>query len=632
MKLRKILFVAIISLLLVACNMNLAQDVTPPPGYVAHTPAPTHGPVFPAQAPDIQNGAAIYAEKCAACHGETGLGDGPQGQQLPVSVPPLAVPELAWKAAPADWFLTVTLGNIDNFMPPFASLNDQERWGVVAYAQSLSSTPEQISQGEQLFNDNCASCPIDFFTNQEKMAALSTDNLVSLLADGGEGLPALGNSFSQEELAAIAAYLRTLTFPASVASTDPALPTESPEPTQTEVPVTEVSVIEAPTTDGTPTEGEQAGPSTEEPAEEAGIGTVSGKLVNGSRGDVPSELTVTLLGFDHAMDAGGTPIEVVNETVETDETGAYLFEEIEISEGRIFLTETTFQGITFQSEMTFSEAGMTELAFPDLMLYESTTENGGLVIEQLHVSFNTADEGGLQIFELFTISNLSDKAYVFTTDGTSLPFIPLPKDAVNIGLELSQDSAPIMTTEDGFAIPPSEDFYSIIAFFSMPYEKELTMSQPLALPVSSMVVIVPEGIKVKASQLIDEGVQETETGHNVRMYSGGSLSAGTAFEIELSGKIKPTASSAIDTDNQQTLLIGAGVFGVVLIMAGIWMFLRDRSVDEDDFEGDENEFETADEVMDAIIALDDLHRAKNIPDETYQKRRAELKDRLKELA
>jgi len=34
-------------------------------------------------------------------------------------------------------------------------------------------------------------------------------------------------------------------------------------------------------------------------------------------------------------------------------------------------------------------------------------------------------------------------------------------------------------------------------------------------------------------------------------------------------------------------------------------------------------------VMDAIIALDDQHRAKKISDEAYQKRRAELKDILK---
>jgi hypothetical protein len=58
---------------------------------------------------------------------------------------------------------------------------------------------------------------------------------------------------------------------------------------------------------------------------------------------------------------------------------------------------------------------------------------------------------------------------------------------------------------------------------------------------------------------------------------------------------------------------------------------------EEEEEGDEeedeeeNEFESSEDVMDAIIALDDLYRAKKISDEAYQKRRAELKDILKEM-
>ena len=35
--------------------------------------------------------------------------------------------------------------------------------------------------------------------------------------------------------------------------------------------------------------------------------------------------------------------------------------------------------------------------------------------------------------------------------------------------------------------------------------------------------------------------------------------------------------------------------------------------------------------MDAIIALDDLYRAGDLPEEAYQQRRAELKAKLKEL-
>jgi mono/diheme cytochrome c family protein len=623
MKFRSILFIAIIALFLAACNMTLAEDVTPPPGAVQPAPAqPTMGPVFPAQAPNLEVGATIYVEKCAPCHGENGMGDGPQAEQLPVPVAALGQPEVAAQASPADWYQVVTLGNMDNFMPPFSSLSDQERWDVVAYAQSLSRTPEQISAGKDLFDEYCADCPTDLFSDQEEMATLSTNELVSLLSEGGEGLPALGESLSDDELVAVADYLQTLTLDASSLAAEPASATEAE------------SSESAPAA-GTPTGGEQAETTPEAASVVTVTGQVSGTLVNGSGGDIPAGASVTLHGFDHAASASGTPEEVVTETTTTDANGAFTFEDVDLAEGRIFLVEASYKDVVFQSDLAVSEAGANELTIPAVTVYDNTTDSGGLVVEQLHISFDMVVEGGVQVFELFTISNLSDKAYVFATDGTSLPFVHLPEGATDVGLQLSQDSAPLMPTEGGnFAIPPSEDFYSIIAFFSMPYDRSLDLKQTVDLPVSSALVIVPEGIKVKSDQLTDQGIQQTQQGFNVQMYSTDSMSAGTPLEIALSGRVN--AAGAATVDSRQTLLIGAGTFGVILILAGVWMFLRDREeVDEDDFEDvdeEEEEFETPEEVMDAIIALDDLHRAKKIPDEAYQLRREELKERLKELA
>lgn len=639
MKFRIAIFLVLIpAALLTACNMTLAQDITPPPGAVQQAQAqPTRGAVFPAQVPDLQNGAAIYGQECAPCHGSSGLGDGPMSEQLTsqnITVPALGSPERADFATPANWFLTVTLGNMQNFMPPFANkLSDQERWDVVAYAHSLSTTSEQISQGKQLFNENCANCPTGLFTDQERMAALSRNELVNILADGREGLPALGNMLSQDELHAVAIYLRTLTFGATSLAAGPASATATAVPAQSESPSPEAIGAESPTAEGTPGGTQQAEVTPEASLVPNGFGSVSGVLVNGSGGDVPAGATVTLHGFDHSTDPNTLPEEVVTRTMETDSSGAFTFEDVAYPGGRVFLAEANYQGISFQSELVISEPGVTELSIPEIMVYDSTPDSGGLVVEQLHVSFDMAVEGGVQVFELFTISNTTNKAYVFATDGTSLPFMPLPENATNVGLELSQDSALLLPTDNGdLAIPPSEKYYSIIAFFTMPYDKSLELTQPLALPVSSALVIVPEGIKVKGDQLTDEGIQQTQQGYNVQMYSASGLSAGSPLEFTLSGNVKSAATSV---DNRKTLLLGAGAFGVVLILAGVWMFLRDRGKqDEDDSEAVEEsevEFETAEEIMDAIIALDDLHRAKKIPDEAYQVRREELKARLKEF-
>src|SRR5512144_3127209 len=108
MKLRIPLLLTAATIILTACNFTLAEDVTPPPNYVPPTPAPTMGPLFPAQAPSTENGASIFAEKCAPCHGATGLGDGEQGIQLGVPVAALGLPEVARAASPAQWYTVVT--------------------------------------------------------------------------------------------------------------------------------------------------------------------------------------------------------------------------------------------------------------------------------------------------------------------------------------------------------------------------------------------------------------------------------------------------------------------------------------------------------------------------------------------
>ena len=157
MKLRSLFILAIFAVLLSACNFTLAADVTPPPGYVSPTLLPPLAQ-YPANPPDVKNGQTIYIEKCAPCHGMTGLGDGPQGKQLPITVAAIGLPDFARKALPSAWYKQVTMGNIERYMPPCASLSDQERWNVAAYALTLHTTPVQITKGKSLFEAKCADC------------------------------------------------------------------------------------------------------------------------------------------------------------------------------------------------------------------------------------------------------------------------------------------------------------------------------------------------------------------------------------------------------------------------------------------------------------------------------------------
>ncbi len=175
-------------------------------------------------------------EKCAPCHGATGLGDGQQGSQLSVPVPGLGLPEIASAARPDAWFSIVKQGRIERFMPPFSgSLNDQQIWNVVAYAFTLSTRPEQIATGKTLFAANCAQCHGETganiananFTNQAYMASRSLADFTRAIRNGAQGMPAFSD-LSDAEALALSAYLRTLSFAQSQAAATP--PTATPQP------------------------------------------------------------------------------------------------------------------------------------------------------------------------------------------------------------------------------------------------------------------------------------------------------------------------------------------------------------------------------------------------------------------
>jgi mono/diheme cytochrome c family protein len=624
MRLRTAFFFILTTLLLAGCNFTLAADITPPPDYVPPAPLPTLGPLYPAESPDVQNGQSIYIEKCQPCHGDTGLGDGQQGKQLPVPVAALGLPQTARKASPARWFTVVSQGNIERYMPPFTSLSEQERWDVVAFALSMHISPEVLEQGKALFESKCAGCPTDPFTDQTRMSALSEDDLVKLVRAGGEGVTAFGADLGDDEAYALAAYLRALSF--SVPA--PATPTAAPA---TETPAV-VTGSETPAAEATPLEGTPGAEATATAAVSVeGVGTVTGTVSNPGSASLPSGAAVTLRGYDHAQDSSG-PKETLTLEGDLAADGTFAFENVELLAGRILLAEMEYQGVTYQSQVKTLDGTETGVALDPIMVYESNEDFSGLSLDQLHVAFDFGTGETMQVFEIYSFSNKTDQAIIIKTDGSEVPFIAIPQGAEDVGFEAGQDTAPFSPAKEGIALVPSEKPYSLIAFFSLPYNSKGTpVIQPLLLKTDSLSVFVPEGLKLRSDDLTDAGVQDM-SGTKFHMYSGQDLAADSTVTFSLSGK--PDLTVETTASSRQTLIYGAGALGLVLIGVGVWLYLRDRKKNSDDLgssEEDEDEFEDADSVLDAILALDDLHRAKKIPDEAYQARRAELKEQLRDL-
>jgi mono/diheme cytochrome c family protein len=79
-------------------------------------------------------GKKIYVGQCAACHGETGKGDGPDAAGK--NVPDWSQQERLSKLSAQEMETVVAKGS--KSMSAFADLSQDERWAVVAYVRSLT--------------------------------------------------------------------------------------------------------------------------------------------------------------------------------------------------------------------------------------------------------------------------------------------------------------------------------------------------------------------------------------------------------------------------------------------------------------------------------------------------------------
>jgi mono/diheme cytochrome c family protein len=632
--------IPLLFLLLTACDSSLAEDIVPPEGaqqqpVMQSTTVTISGPFYPMVPPDPAQGALAYAEKCTPCHGEQGLGDGPLSSRSAVPVAAIGTSEIARAGLPSEWYQLIAEGDLERGMPPFNSLTDRQKWDVIAYVYQLSATDESLALGESLYAENCARChgdtgqadgsdaaglstdPIDF-TDQERMAELSAEMMAQTISNGIDDLMPAFDSLSQDELWALTDYLRALSFAgdagelAQAAVASPTSPTTAEETTQETPQPAAGATAAAPTTF---------------------LGNVSVELVNASGGDLPTSVPVTLYAFDN--------MEITfSETLTTSLDGTYLFQDIEMQPGRAFIAGADYDGGTYGSDVFVAEEGMDELAF-QVMLYDSSTDTSQLTMDRAHIFLDFTQQDLVQVVEVFIVSNPTNNAIVAAEPGGPVASFNLPQGAVDLQFQDGVLGERYIETNDGFAdtvsVQPGSGQYQVVFAYNLPYDGKLNFSQPMTMDTNAVVIMLPDvGVKVKGEGITDDGLRDMQ-GTSYKVYSTNNLPAGSPLEFSLSGKVKTGGQVVTTNSSSSTIAIGLGVFGLALVGAGVFLYVRNRKQDQADVALDEETeeqlagqppHEDPTTLIDAIIALDDQYKAGKIPEEAYMQRRDELKKRL----
>jgi len=103
--------------------------------------------------PDPARGAALYAQNCSICHGDSGAGDGPAGLGLEPAPANLRDVARLDQLSLFDLYNTLGLGIEGTEMPSFADqLDERQRWDVAAYVASFSAEPQAAAAGAPAWN------------------------------------------------------------------------------------------------------------------------------------------------------------------------------------------------------------------------------------------------------------------------------------------------------------------------------------------------------------------------------------------------------------------------------------------------------------------------------------------------
>jgi hypothetical protein len=351
---------------------------------------------------------------------------------------------------------------------------------------------------------------------------------------------------------------------------------------------------------------------------------IAGKVVNGSGIALSQGLQVDITGYDEMQTA-------FTATQQTEDDGSFSFSNVPSVNGRVYLIAAHYKGFTYSSDLIYPDK-------PDsvknqiITVYETSTDISQVRADRLHLFFEFPDSNTIQVVQMFVLNNPTN--YLIAADKPGIPVInfPLPAGASNLEFQGGKLGERFIKTGDGFGdtqgLPPGSGT-QILFSYDLPYKTDLhlTITVPMAVETSN-IMLPSKGVNIRSKQLLDMGEKNIQ-GVTWRIYSSSMLPTGANLDMLLTGK--PTVEKTEESEQKLNLTTGLFALGVTLIITVIlgfrWFSLRKiKPALKPEIPMDGT---STDALLDAIIALDDLYKAGQIPRAAYIDRREELKDRLR---
>jgi mono/diheme cytochrome c family protein len=599
------------------CSSSLIADVTPPPvedssNIIPPEPLRT---VFPVFSPNSEKGAVVYDQWCIRCHGNSGLGNGPEADRLPLAVPPISQIDFLRESNLVEWYTTVSNGHTDRYMPGFSiNLSDREIWDVLAYVYSLGVPARVFEEGHLIYLVNCETCHgqsgagdgpqsaqlgirLPDWTDPASLAGYSDLQIWKRITAGNDmGMPAFIETLDVDQRWAVTSFIRSVGFSNSRAF----FATEK-------TPISEsmnMDVLKTPIPNKI---------------------DIFGKIRNGTNGATSLGIRVALQVFE-----GNKPVLQRSTIMGSD--GRYRFSDVDLVNDQIYLVSVLYQGLLFNSQVVRGSDIFPQqsLELP-VTIYDSTILPDGLVAERVHVFFDFTQTSTIHITELYSISNLSREVVVPKNMNNPVLQFALPTGAINLQVQDGDFGTRFILTEDGFGdlaeVYPSPTQHQVLFHYDLPYDQNKTITFTMPLNIQSAVIAIPaEGVTLESKRLSPSG-QRTLEGTSMQLYGANDLKKGEAVSVTISGK--PGGYAILGLTEYTNLLVGLTFLVPIVAIFVLWLInntrrMKKRKIRQEDIEYDKST------LLDDIIALDDLFRANQLQSDVYRNRRNEILRNLKE--
>ena len=263
-----------------------------------------------------------------------------------------------------------------------------------------------------------------------------------------------------------------------------------------------------------------------------GAGVVTGQLAFIS-GEKPLEgMVITLRGFDNMQETIS-----MSTTIQSD--GSFSFTNVDMPLGRVFVSSTEFEGVTYGSDIAMVEDETASLELP-IPIFESTDDTSALSADRTHIFFEYLEPDTLRVVVIYIISNPSDRTVVAAIEGEPTIEFKIPEGATNLQLEDGVLGGRYVLTTEGFgdtaAIRPGAGQHQITFGYDVPYDGKVEISQSVNLPTNAVVILIPkDGLKIRGEQLEYTGPSDVQ-GITYEMYTGDRIEDGTDLAITVSGR------------------------------------------------------------------------------------------------